>query len=93
MILGNSKPRKPKSLDEHFESNLAVLKVDREGLTALKFMNSDRLRQGDLVLALGAPMGLPNSMSLGIVSAPARSLGEQNPMVYVTNRRFDQSRK
>ena len=65
------------------ESDLAVLKVDRKGLTALKFMNSDRLRQGDLVLALGAPMGLANSMSLGIVSAPARSLGEKNPMVYV----------
>jgi serine protease Do len=65
------------------ESDLAVLKVDRNGLTALKFMNSDRLRQGDLVLALGAPMGLANSTSLGIVSAPARSLGEQNPMVYV----------
>lgn len=65
------------------ESDLAVLKVDRKGLTALKFMNSDRLRQGDLVLAFGAPMGLANSMSLGIVSAPARSLGEQNPMVYV----------
>lgn len=65
------------------ESDLAVLKVDRKGLTALKFMNSDRLRQGDLVLALGAPMGLANSMSLGIVSAAARSLGEQNPMVYV----------
>ena len=41
------------------ESDLAVLKVDRKGLTALKFMNSDRLRQGDLVLALGAPMVLP----------------------------------
>ena len=65
------------------ESDLAVLKVERKGLTALKFMNSDRLRQGDLVLALGAPMGLANSMSLGIVSAPARSLGEQNSMVYV----------
>ena len=65
------------------ESDLAVLKVDRKGLTALKFMNSDRLRQGDLVLALGAPMGLANSMSLGIVSAPARSLGDQNPMLYV----------
>jgi serine protease Do len=65
------------------ESDLAVLKVDRKGLTALTFMNSDRLRQGDLVLALGAPMGLANSMSLGIVSAAARSLGEQNPMVYV----------
>ena len=46
-------------------------------------MNSDRLRQGDLVLAFGAPMGLANSMSLGIVSAPARSLDEQKSMVYV----------
>ena len=65
------------------ESDLAVLKIERTGLPALKFANSDRLRQGDLVLALGAPIGLPNSMSLGVVSAPARSLGEDNPMVYV----------
>ena len=65
------------------ESDLAVLKIERKGLTALRFMNSDRLRQGDLVLALGAPMGLKNSMSLGVVSAPARSLGDGNPMVYV----------
>lgn len=65
------------------ESDLAVLKVERKGLTALRFMNSDLLRQGDLVLALGAPMGLANSMSLGVVSAPARSLGDQNPMMYV----------
>jgi serine protease Do len=65
------------------ESDLAVLKIERKGLTPLRFMNSDRLRQGDLVLALGAPMGLANSMSLGVVSAPARSLGEENPMVYV----------
>ncbi len=65
------------------ESDLALLKVERKGLTALKFMNSDRLRQGDLVLAVGAPMGLANSMSLGVVSAAARSLGEDNPMVYV----------
>jgi serine protease Do len=65
------------------ETDLAVLKIGRKGLTALKFMNSDRLRQGDLVLALGAPMGLPNSMSLGVVSAPAREIGEEHPMVYV----------
>ena len=65
------------------ETDLAVLKIERKGLPVLKFMNSDRLRQGDLVLALGAPMGLPNSMSLGVVSAPARELGEENPRVYV----------
>jgi serine protease Do len=65
------------------ETDLAVLKIERKDLTPLKFMSSDALRQGDLVLALGAPMGLPNSVSLGVVSAPARSLGEDNPMVYI----------
>jgi serine protease Do len=65
------------------ETDLAVLKVERKGLTALAFMNSDHLRQGDLVFAFGAPMGLANSMSLGVVSAPARSLGQDSSMVYV----------
>lgn len=65
------------------ESDVAVLKIEGKGLTALRFMNSDRLRQGDLVLALGAPMGLANSMSLGVVSASARSLGQENSMVYL----------
>jgi serine protease Do len=65
------------------ESDLAVVKIDRKGLPALKFMNSDRLRQGDLVLAIGAPMGLRSSVSLGVVSATSRSISEDNPMVYV----------
>ena len=65
------------------ESDLALLKIERGGLTALRFMNSDHLRQGDFVLAIGAPMGLRNSVSFGVVSSPARSIDENNPMVYV----------
>jgi serine protease Do len=65
------------------ESDLAVLKIEPKGLATLEFMNSDGLKQGDLVLALGAPMGLQNSLSMGVVSSPARSLGDDDPMVYV----------
>lgn len=65
------------------ESDLAVLKIEKKGLPLLRFMNSDHLRQGDLVLAIGAPLGLRNSVSFGVVSAPARSIAEDNPMVYV----------
>lgn len=65
------------------ESDLAVLKIEKKGLPFLKFMNSDQLRQGDLVLAIGAPFGLRNSVSFGVVSAPSRAIGEENPMVYV----------
>jgi serine protease Do len=65
------------------ESDLALLKIDEKGLPALQFMDSDRLRQGDLVLAVGAPMGLRNSVSFGVVSSPDRSVGDENPMVYI----------
>jgi len=65
------------------DSDLALVKVEAKGLTALKFMNSDHLQQGDLVLAIGAPLGLRNSISFGVVSATARSITEDNPMLYV----------
>jgi serine protease Do len=65
------------------ESDLALLKIDGKGLPTLKFMNSDGLRQGDLVLAIGAPMGLRNSVSFGVVSSPDRSVGDDSPMVYI----------
>jgi serine protease Do len=64
-------------------SDLALLKIDGKRLATLQFMNSDRLRQGDLVLAIGAPMGLRNSVSFGVVSSPDRSVGNDNPMVYI----------
>jgi serine protease Do len=65
------------------ESDLALLKIEGNGLPTLQFMNSDRLRQGDLVLAIGAPMGLRNSVSFGVVSSPDRSVGDDNPKVYI----------
>jgi len=80
---GDVKSVEAKIIGIDTESDLAVVKIEEKGLAALKFMNSDRLQQGDLVLAIGAPMGLLNSVSFGVVSAPARSIGEENPMVYV----------
>jgi serine protease Do len=77
----NDAPDEARELES---ADAKVVGVDAEtDLAVLEFMNSNGLRQGDLVLALGAPMGLPNSVSLGVVSATARSLGEDNPMVYV----------
>ena len=65
------------------ETDLAVLKVDERNLAALPFGNSDELRSGQLVLAFGSPLGLDNSVSLGIVSAVARQLEPESPMIYV----------
>lgn len=65
------------------ETDLALLKVDREGLPALAFGDSDRLRQGQMVVALGSPMGLRNSMTMGVLSSAQRQLREEDPMTYL----------
>src|SRR5208283_2828927 len=42
------------------DSDLAVLKIEAHGLPMLSFLDSDTLRQGQVVLALGSPLGLEN---------------------------------
>ena len=65
------------------ETDLAVVRVNERNLTALTFGDSDELKAGQMVLAFGSPMGLHNSVSLGVVSAVARQLQPESPMIYV----------
>ena len=65
------------------ETDLAVIKVEATGLPTLAFGDSDDLRAGQIVVALGSPLGFNNSVSLGVVSAVARQLEPESPMVYV----------
>ncbi len=55
------------------QSDLAVLKVDAKDLSYLKFGDSDAVRIGEWVAAVGAPFGLDRSLTVGIVSAKGRS--------------------
>jgi serine protease Do len=66
------------------ETDLAVLKlqVDRP-LAALELGDSEELKPGELVMAFGSPLGLANSVSLGVVSAVARQLRADDPMIYI----------
>ena len=65
------------------ETDLALIRVEEKNLPALQFADSDTLHAGQLVLALGNPMGLDGSVSLGVVSAVARQLSADSPMIYV----------
>jgi serine protease DegQ len=53
-------------------TDLAVLRIPGDGLTALSFADSDAVRVGDYVIALGNPFGLSHSATSGIVSAVGR---------------------
>ncbi|MEO8717172.1 MAG: Do family serine endopeptidase [Burkholderiales bacterium] len=55
------------------ETDLAVLRVNAEKLPAISFGQSDKLRVGDVVLAIGNPFGVGQTVTSGIVSALGRS--------------------
>src|SRR4029453_1856744 len=74
-------PARVIAIDE--ETDLAVIKVDEEGLPTLEFADSDDVHPGQLVLAFGSPMGLNSSVTLGVVSAVARQLEADDPMIYI----------
>jgi serine peptidase DegS len=57
------------------DTDLAVLRIDLKDLPVATLGRSDRLRVGDVVLAIGSPVGLSQTVTHGIVSANSRSLG------------------
>jgi len=68
---------------EDRETDIAVLKIEATDLQHLTLGDSRELRQGQLVMAFGSPLGLQNSASLGVVSAAARQLKADSPMIYI----------
>ena len=58
-------------------SDIALLKVEAEGLPTAKLGNSSKLEPGDWVAAIGSPFGFANTITAGIVSAKGRSLPEE----------------
>jgi serine protease Do len=63
------------------KTDVAVLKIEARDLPSVKTGDPTRLRTGEWVIAIGAPFGLENSVTAGIVSAKSRALGAQNGIV------------
>lgn len=59
------------------QTDIAVIKIDANNLRSVKIGDSDAVRVGEMVLAIGSPLGdkLAHSVSMGIVSAKERSIG------------------
>jgi serine protease Do len=64
------------------ELDLALLKVEMK-LPALPLATYSNVRQGETVFAFGSPMGLRNSLTHGLVSAVARQVDPDSPLIYI----------
>ena len=71
----NSKEYSARVIGADKTTDLALIKIDAKNLPAIVIANSDDVRVGEWVLAVGNPLGLNNTVTAGIVSAKARSMG------------------
>jgi serine protease Do len=67
----------------HKDSDLALLKIDQKNLPTLELGSARRVRQGQLVFAIGSPEGLQNSVTMGVVSSVGRQPDPDRPVVYI----------
>ena len=64
-------------------TDLALIKVNAKGLPAIKVVSSDDIKVGEWVLAIGHPLNLRATVTAGIVSAKARSLGANGVEAFI----------
>ena len=73
VALGDGRELEAKKVGEDKGSDIALLKVEPENLTEVQLANSDKIRVGDFVVAIGNPFGIGKTVTSGIVSALGRS--------------------
>ena len=72
-IAGDKKEYEAKLIGKDEKSDLAVVKIEAKNLNAVTFFNSDKVKVGDVVFALGNPFGVGETITHGIVSATGRN--------------------
>ena len=72
-IAGDKKEYEAKLIGKDEKSDVAIIKIKAKGLNAITFYNSDKVKVGDVVFALGNPFGVGETITQGIVSATGRS--------------------
>lgn len=85
VTLHNKKTYKARLIGKDPSSDIAVLKIDGTGLPYLVYGNSDEVKLGQWVLAIGYPLTLETTVTAGIVSAKGRSIGINERQTRGTN--------
>ncbi len=76
VTLNDNKEYSARIIGADATTDLALIKIDAKQLPAIVIANSDNVKVGEWVLAVGNPLGLNNTVTAGIVSAKARTMGQ-----------------
>ncbi|WP_323016748.1 DegQ family serine endoprotease [Castellaniella sp.] len=81
VTMTNGKEYKAKVIGTDARTDIALLKIDAKDLKPLPIGDSDKLKKGQWVLAIGSPFGLDSTVTAGIVSAINRDTGDYLPFI------------
>ena len=81
VTLTDKREFKAKIIGTDKRSDVAVVKIEAVGLPAVKLGDTNRLKVGEWVMAIGSPFGLDNTVTAGIVSAKQRDTGDYLPFI------------
>jgi serine protease Do len=73
VLLSNKKDYKAKLIGADPKTDIAIIKIDVKGLTALPWGDSNKLKVGEIVFAIGNPFGLNQTVTMGVISAVGRA--------------------
>lgn len=77
-VQGHDQPYNASVVGQDYDLDLAVLKIDASNLSTITMGDSDAMRPGDYVIAIGNPYGLDHTVTTGVVSAKGRPVTIQD---------------
>lgn len=91
VLMNDNSTYEAKIIGTDESTDLALIKIDAKGLSPIVFGNSEDVKIGEWVLAVGNPFGFNSTVTAGIISAKARSLGSQRRESAATDEAFLQT--